>query len=279
MLARAAAVSALIAAGACGSGDGRTDTTTSPAGTRAVIWAVGDGANGTRRARAVADRIAEKPFDRLLYLGDVYGDAPGRFDDMYAPTYGRLAAKTAPVPGNHEWPEFKDDYRAYWRQALGREIPDWYSFRAGGWQLLALNSEAPHARGSAQHRWLRRQVRGRGTCRIAYWHRPRFSASTDHGDQPDMDPLWAALKARATIVLARHDHDMQRFKPIDGLTQFVSGAGGQQLYPLSRDRRLAFGNDEDYGALRLELRPGRARYAFVSVDGRVLDNGTLRCRR
>ena len=93
-----------------------------------------------------------------------------------------------------------------------------------------------------------------------------------------MAPLWDALRGHATIVLSGHDHDLQRFRPSGGLTQFVSGAGGRGLYPLRDDRRLAFGNDSTYGALRLQLRRGRARWAFVGAAGRTLDRGTLRCR-
>jgi hypothetical protein len=38
-----------------------------------------------------------------------------------------------------------------------------------------------------------------------------------------------------------HDHDMQPLRPIDGITEFVAGAGGRSLYPLDEsDSRLAF---------------------------------------
>ena len=248
--------------------------------TPAVLWAVGDGADGGAAGRAVAARIAAGRVDKLLYLGDVYPS--GTADDFaghYATTYGRLAAETAPTPGNHDWPNSATGYDPYWQRALGGRPPDWYAFTAGGWTLLSLNSEAPHERGSSQERWLRRQLRRPGTCRIAFWHRPRYSAGTVHGDQPDMAPLWDALRGHAAIVLAGHEHDMQRFKPIDGITEFVSGAGGDGHYSLKRTGRLAFGNARDYGALRLALRPGAATYAFVTTGGRVLDSGTLRCRR
>jgi acid phosphatase type 7 len=215
----------------------------------------------------------------VLYLGDVYEKGTrADFAENYAPSYGRLAARTAPTPGNHEWPRHTTGYDPYWRRVLGRAVGAWYTFRAGGWELLSLNSEADHDAGSAQVRWLRARVRAPGTCRIAFWHRARFSAGTHHGDQKDTQPLWAALRGRASIVLSGHDHDMQRFRPVDGITQFVSGAGGAERYPVRRDRRLAFANDDAYGALRLDLRPGRAAYAFVDVAGRVLDRGTIRCR-
>jgi 3',5'-cyclic AMP phosphodiesterase CpdA len=247
---------------------------------RAVLWAVGDGATGGAAGRAVAGRIAAGRVDRLLYLGDVYEHGTAaEFRGAYATTYGRLAARTAPTPGNHDWPNHATGYDPYWRRALGAPLPHWYAFRAGGWEVLSLDSEAPHGRGSAQERWLRARLRGGGTCRIAFWHRPRFSAGTHHGDQRDMAPLWNDLRGRAAIALAGHEHDMQRLRPIDGVTELVSGAGGADRYALRpRDPRLAFGNDTTFGALRLDLRPGTAAYAFVSTAGRVLDRGTIRCR-
>jgi hypothetical protein len=64
---------------------GRGAFLASTAGDRAVLWAVGDGADGGDRATAVAARIATGRVDRLLYLGDVYGtgvlDADGDAED------------------------------------------------------------------------------------------------------------------------------------------------------------------------------------------------------
>jgi acid phosphatase type 7 len=280
---RAALVVLALAVAACGgttpapaTGSGQAPP---PAPARhAVLWAVGDGANGGSEGRAVAARIAAGRVDRLLYLGDVYEDGTAsEFRGNYARTYGRLAGRTAPTPGNHDWPNHATGYDPYWRRALRGALPHWYAFRAGGWQVISLNSEAPHGRDSPQVRWLRARVRAPGTCRIAYWHRPRLSAGR-HGDQDDVAPLWDALRGRATIVLSGHDHDMQRLRPVDGITQFVSGAGGNGLYRVRRDDRVAFADDRDHGALRLDLRPGRATWAFVTDAGRVLDRGTLRCR-
>jgi predicted phosphodiesterase len=247
-------------------------------GDRAVVWAVGDG-DASPQGRAVVRRILRGPVDALLYLGDVYEDGTTEeYARNYAPTYGRLARVTAPTSGNHDARNEATGYDRYWRRMHGVRPPDWYAFRAGGWTILSLDSEADNDRGSAQHRWLRSQVRSPGTCRLAFWHRARFSAGTHHGDEEDVADLWNALRRRAAIVVAGHEHDMQRFRPIDGITQFVSGAGGRSLYSLRLDDRLAFGNDDTYGALRLELRRGIARHAFVAADGRVLDSGTVRCR-
>jgi len=83
----------------------------------------------------------------------------------------------------------------------------------------------------------------------------------------------------AVLVLNGHEHDMQRFEPKHGITELVSGAGGHGLYGLNQFYPgLAFGNDSSFGALRLELTRGLAKYRFVSTDGRTLDSGSTRCR-
>lgn len=254
----------------------------------ATLWALGDGADGGADARSVVDRMKRVRFDRLLYLGDVYGGRLLRhivgdgtaadYRDRYDPLYGDFAQRTAPTPGNHEWRQRGEGYEPYWEEVFGEPPPAYYAFDVAGWQLLSLNSEAPHGPASAQVRWLRAQVRAPGTCRLAFWHAPRFNAGR-HEDEPGVAPLWDALRGRARIVVNAHDHNMQRFEPIDGITQYVSGAGGHGLHALHRDRRLAFGDDRRFGALRIELAPGRARTVFVAADGRILDSNTVRCVR
>ena len=270
--------------GSAGNGDaapaGGQDFVSSIDRPRAVVWAVGDGATDSPQAARVAQSIADADVDRLLYLGDVYDRGTSKeFETNYEPTYGGLAALTAPTPGNHDAPLAAHGYDPYWQEALGAPTPRYYAFRVSGWQILSLNSEINHDPGSPQLRWLHRQVATGGDCRIAFWHRPRFSAGL-HGDQPDIEPLWSAVRGRARIVLNGHDHDMQRFPPRGGTTEFVSGAGGASLYGIDEsDPRLRFSNDSQYGALRLELRPQHAAYSFVSAAGEVLDRGSVSCDR
>lgn len=118
--------------------------------------------------------------------------------------------------------------------SYGRRPRDHYAFSVGGGEVLSLNSEAPHDAASAQVGWLRVQLRAPGACRIALWHRPRFSAGP-HGDATDTAPLWNALKGHAAIVLNGHDHDLQQLRPNQGLTEIVDGAGGDSQYGLKHD--------------------------------------------
>jgi len=284
----AALALAAVAMLGCGAGPAPVKASPDRAGTfptpprtsSATVWAVGDGADGSRGARTVARLIARGRPARLLYLGDVYetGSAAD-FRDHYDPVYGALRGRTLPTPGNHEWPGRPEGYDRYWASVTGRRPPSFYAVRVAGWTILSLNSEEPLGRGSRQGRWLERQLATPGTCRMAFWHRPRFSAGL-HGDQPDVEPLWSAVRGRAALVLNGHDHDMQQMRARSGITALIAGAGGHGRYPVARgDPRLVWSNASTYGALKLRLAPGRAGFAFVSADGTVLHRGSASCKR
>ena len=248
----------------------------------AAIWAVGDGADGGPEAKQVADLINRAKPDRFLYLGDVYDDGtPEEFNTNYRPAYGRFDKVGAPTPGNHDWPEHDAGYDPYWRKANPR-IPQnrhYYRFRIGGWEVLSLNSESGLEAGSPQMRWLKVQVRKPGTCRIAFWHRPFLNAGK-HGDQEDVGSLWRTVRGRAAIVVNGHDHNMQQFKPKNGIVELISGAGGHDPYDVNAsDPRLVWSRDNTPGALRLDLRPGVAHFRFVSPGKGSLHQGTVHCHR
>jgi hypothetical protein len=233
-----------LAVWGCGARDAEPFVASVP-GDRAVVWAVGDadGPEGDRLARMIA---AARP-DRVLYLGDVYENGSAAEFARWGRSWGRFGRRMAPTPGNHEWPLAKVGYRPYWRRITGTSPPDAYAFTAGGWEILSLNSEGPHATGSKQERWLRERVgAGPGDCRIAFWHRPRFSAGR-HGDHRGMQSLWRHLPGHARMLLSGHDHDLQRLRPRGGVTQFVSGASGVRRRP--SHRRAAPGPDPGHSAI------------------------------
>jgi len=278
---RLACVLTAMAVAGCGASGARTRRAFAPSlpGRPAMVWAVGDG-NAKRHGRAVAALIARGRPDLVVYLGDVYKHGTAaQFADNYASSFGRFARITAPTPGNHDWPNHVTGYDPYWRRARGVATAPWYTFNAGGWQFLSLNSQVKHGRASPQYHWLIAQLRRPGTCRIAFWHRPRFSAGIEHGDQHDLSEMFDALRGHVALVINGHEHDMQRLAPIHGITELVVGTGGAPLYPVHRnDPRLVFAQDTQWGALRLRLAPGTASYAFIAEGGRVLNQGHVTCR-
>jgi acid phosphatase type 7 len=246
-----------------------------------VVWAIGDGADGGPDSRAVAAMVGAQRVDRLLYLGDVYDTgSASEFQTNYDSAYHRFDAVTAPTIGNHEWPNAATGYVPYWTAVRGTPPPLWYAFAASGWQLISLNSNTPSS--PDQLDWLSGEIRETpryGTCRIAFMHHPVFSAGL-HGDLSSLQGIFGELEGHASIVLSGHDHDMQRLKPVDGITPLVEGAGGKELYPVDRsDPRVAFADDTHHGALRLKLRPGRAVLTFIAEDGTQLDRSAVTCRQ
>ena len=241
-------------------------------GRRAEIWAIGDsGAPDDRGVETLVERA--KP-DRVLYVGDVYTNGTKQDFARWDAVWGGLTPRMAPTPGNHDWPEASEGYDPYWTDARGTPPPTHYAFEAGGWQILALNSE--HEEQAAQERWARRRA-GSHECTIAFWHRPRWSAGP-HGDDDAVDGLWSAVEGRVGAVISGHEHNMQRLDPGGGTIQFISGAGGySHTSPELDDPRLRFGDGTHYGALRLALSPRVARWSFVATGGAVLDSGLIRC--
>jgi len=233
----------------------------------ATVWAVGDGANGSNEARWLARRIADGAPSRVLYLGDVYETGTAdEYRTNFAGVYGGLAPIMAPTPGNHDWGNHATGSDPYWRSVTGHVTPQHYALTVGGWRIISLNSETPDD--PAQLRFLDGELRR---------HRPRENAGR-HGDQEDIEPFWRRLRGRATLVLAGHDHNLQRLRPVAGTTQFVIGAGGRERYGIDADdQRLAFGTDDRDGALRMRLRPGAASLRIVATDGTVLDQSSAAC--
>ena len=246
---------------------------------RAVVWALGDGATPGPAADHMAALIRRVKPQLFLYLGDVYETGtPAEFRQEYDRRYGRLAGITMPTIGNHEYANRFRGFYPYWATKKGHRQPPWSKRTIAGWQILDLSSQAPHGAGSPEVRWLTKTLAGApGDCRIAFWHRPRYSAGVVHGVAPDLNPLWNRLAGHARIVLSGHDHNLQRHRAQRGIVQYVVGAGGRGRYPLNRNATMVWGRDDVDGALRMVLKPGSALLEFRSAGGRVLDRSRVSC--
>jgi hypothetical protein len=272
-----AALIALVASlTSAGGDDGRPSRASPPApGSGTIVWAIGDGASGSKTSQRLAERAAADDPAFVLYLGDVYeSGTPTEFREHVKEPYAAILSRMLPTPGNHDWPNHERGYDRFWKKVRGTRMPYRYAKRAGGWEIISLNSEDALGEQAA---WLEKKVRAPGTCRLAFWHRARRSAGA-HGDQRDVDLLWQPLVGHAALVVNGHDHDLQRMAPRDGIVELISGAGGKSHYDVDTTYDgLEWSDDTTYGALRLGLKPGLATAEFVAVDGRVLDRSTVRC--
>lgn len=279
-----------------------------------VLAAVGDGASGEPNSASVAGLVASWNPNLFLYLGDVYDNgSPSEFYNWYGEGgrfFGQFRSISDPTIGNHEYladPSPSDGipqapgYSGYWGEGDPGQPAHYYSYDSGGWHLISLDANPNFNQtqaGTAQYNWLQQDLQTaehdatRTThCTIVYFHQPAVSGG-QHGDTQTLAAIWKLLASNGVeMVLSGHDHDYQRWGPIDpaghgspdGITEFVVGTGGHETYPLSTtgDARLDKGFDkapQAYGALKLELNPSGAAFQYQSITGSVLDSGSVPCR-
>ena len=221
--------------------------------------------------------VADTP-TRVLTLGDnqYQRGEYANFMAYYEPDWGRVKSITMPSPGNHDPPS------SGYSQYFGK--PANYSYELGTWHLISLDSTDVQAATA----FLESDLAGRSNaCILAYWHHPRFSSGSTHGNNTAMDPLWDRLyAAEADVVLNGHDHGYERFAPqtpgavpsAAGIREFVVGTGGAALYSFGTVRansEVRFSGR--FGVLRMTLHPTSYEWRFEGEDGVTYDSGSTGC--
>jgi hypothetical protein len=268
-----------------------------PAGS-VVLAGAGDIAYaGAEDAQTAALLDAIDP-DIVYTLGDnAYEDGTAKqFATWYRPTWGRYRAKTRPTPGNHDYrTRNASGYFGYFGARAGDPAKGYYSFEAGAWHVVVLNTNGEGAcatvachSGSAQERWLRADLAAsRRQCTLAYWHHPRYSIGPQ-GTTSVTRALWEALYDDGVeLALAGNDHNYQRWKPIDdegevdsarGIRSFVVGTGGKTPDGLGAHPNVEIANAGTPGVLKLTLKQGGYDWQFVPVAGKTFtDSGSGTC--
>lgn len=246
----------------------------------ATLFAVGNAADEDKQGKKLVNLIKGAKPNRVMYLGGVYEH--GSEDDYllnWRPLLRPLNTKIWPTPGGVEWGRRELGYNKYWTAVSGHQPPPWYVVKAGGWEILSLNSEESGDPGSDQGKWLAERIAKApsGTCRIAMWNAPHLTGDAE-GPSGDVSPLWDALQYHASLVFSARDLSTQRFDRDKSLTQYVVGAGGHGHGAVDgKTPKLAFSNTKSNVAARLDLSPGTARVRLTADTGKVLDDRTYRC--
>jgi acid phosphatase type 7 len=244
--------------------------------------------------RATAAMLAD--VELIFPLGDLQypNGALDKFLGGYDPSWGQHAPRTYPAVGNHEYTTpGAQGYFDYWT-SKGRPTGDpaagYYSFDAGLWRVISLNSNCtpvPCSEGTPQNDFLEQDLATTTQpCIVAYWHHPYFNSGAVHGSAAPsgvkafLDDLYAA---GADLVLNGHEHNYQRYAKqtslgvaaANGFREFIAGTGGKSHYGMlaQKDVNYEVGNTTDFGVLRLYLGDGAYSWEFVSVSGVVLDDG------
>jgi hypothetical protein len=269
-----------------------------------------NGGNGTSskcRQKWTAQLLAGA--DRVLALGDTQYDCGGlsAFNQSYDPTWGQFKDITHPILSDEDFDNsgtgcgaagVADGYFAYWGSRAGPNPTGYYSFDAGGWHIIALNSECNDvpggcAEGSPQNDWLEQDLAASGAqCTIAMLHEPRFR-SKKNGSQvgSDMKPFWDDLHAAgAEMVLSGDSHFYERFGPQtpngafdpNGVVQWVIGVGGKSRGGLAgasaRLPNSEAATSQMFGVLELTLKAGSYDWQFLKDGSKSFsDTGSASC--
>jgi hypothetical protein len=169
-------------------------------------------------------------FDALLLLGDnVYprGDATKLTQTVFRPFARVLRGRTRLLGllGNHDVLDGNGP-----RQLARLRMPGrYYAARVGPVRLIVLDSNRPDD--ARQLRWVDRALRSRAPWTVVAMHHPLYSAGY-HGSTFEAQKAFAPIFARhrVDLVLAGHEHDYQRSRPIRGTVHVISG-GAAWLRP------------------------------------------------
>lgn len=228
---------------------------------RFLVW--GDSGSGTAAqldvARQIALRHRSDPFNFALHTGDVV--YPDGLDRYYTERHFRVyrewltSVPVYPTPGNHD--VRKDGGRAYAEAFLLPRAIDaerrYYAFDYANAHFVALDSsEERYVRDrggdlrdpdSEQRTWLAHDLAAAAADTaldwiIVYLHHPPYSAAggwSGHGSDDELREGLVPLfdRFRVDLVLAGHDHNYERSKPLrrnvfdpSGTVYIVTGGGG-----------------------------------------------------
>jgi hypothetical protein len=288
----------VLASREVGSRGPRLQVTPRPPAGSVVLAGAGDIAyDGPEDGQTAALLDAIDP-DIVFTLGDnAYEEGTARqFATWYRPTWGRFRARTRPTPGNHDYrTRNASGYFGYFGARAGEPAKGYYSYEAGAWHVVVLNTNGEGAcatiacnGGSAQERWLRADLAASTKqCTLAYWHHPRYSIGPQ-GTTSVTRALWEALYDDGVeLALAGNDHNYQRWKPLDddgevdaaeGIRSFVVGTGGKTPDGFGSHPNVEIANAGTPGVLKLTLEQGGYDWQFVPVAGKTFtDSGSGTC--
>lgn len=263
--------------------------------TPVVIAALADVAIcGQEGHEDTAALIAEWGVSAILMAGDISNEDGilYQYQRCFEPAWGAYLDRIHPVPGNHDY--YSDplqNYYLYFDGQAGEAGQGWYSFNAGNWHIIALNSNCGAVAcgpSSEQVAWLKQDLAENDQqCSIAFWHVPRWNSGPARNAHW-MSTFWDILHpAGVEMIINGHDHHYERTGKVDakglpdqdgGIREFIVGTGGAGHYyeeePFPFSEKTIYGQ---FGVLKLVLGQQDYQWQFINTDGEVLDEGADRC--
>lgn len=240
--------------------------------------AFGDWGAGTQFQKDVAQQVIQQyqktPYDAALLLGDniyetgnVQKHGKAFFTDMYAPLI-QSHVNFIVALGNHD-------------VVLGHGAEQVVFFAMPGFyyvvhkpniDFFVLNSNT-FAKDDVQQQWLKKALaNSRAPWKVVMGHHPIYS-SGEHGCNPGLQKTLEPLlvKNGVDLYLAGHDHEYERFKPINGVQHIVSGGGGAYLRDFEKPLPDSLIRVKAHHFLNFELNKGTLHMWVIDKTGQVID--------
>lgn len=244
--------------------------------------AIGDNGSGLKGQMMIAEQMIRfyklVHYPLVLMLGDnIYPDGnvkalgAARFTDVYRPLLeDNVVFK--PCLGNHD---IVGGYTEDGLRFFGMPS-SYYTYRIGkDLQFFAIDTMNFDTR---QQQWLEDALAGSDAAwKIVYGHYPVFSSGM-HGNsillREKLHPL--LVRYHVSLYLAGHDHDYERFSPIDGVVYMISGGGGASLRNFRRIRPASLVRYVSYEFLHFTFNGKTLLFETIDDHGRVIDTGEIK---
>lgn len=240
------------------------DETSQPTMEFFAVGCAGSGNEGQRLLAGSMARIAaDHPVDFVLYLGDnFYGRGVSSVDDLQWKSkfeeiyhHDSLQMPFYAVLGNHDYYKNPEAQIEYSNQSKRWRMPNrYYSFVKAlkdgvEIEFFALDTVAiVGGKGQEQLLWLKEKLTAsKAEWKIVYGHHPVYSgAETWEAEtrvmQKIVEPV--LIETGVDLYLSAHNHSIEIFENISGVTYVVSGAG-------SRPRDVYWTDETDFAYANL----------------------------
>ena len=226
-------------------------------------------------ARAMHEWVNDHGADAFISVGDsIYPEAETKyFEAAWTTPFGWVDEAEIPVIpalGNHD---VEDGSSAEVIDFFDMPGP-WYDRTIKGVRFIVLNSNDVS---NEQTEWLRRTIsKDQGRWTIVIVHKPPYDCGKYDGTSEVRDEWVPEFRERADMVLSGHDHNYQRFAPLEGVTYVITGGGGDSFYGLDDEctpetpPRLA-GNDSLHHFVVVRASQTKLDVLTIGADGSIID--------
>ena len=252
----------------------------------------GDMGDGGPAQFEVRDMILTLDFDLAILTGDIVYTAGEweYFDPKYFVPYKDIIKNTAFYPslGNHDV-ETEDGAPYIANFFLPNNNPDsleyFYSFDYGKTHFICLDLNAVQFgeghlvqfdTASTQYAWLQSDLEAASAWAdfiIPFFHHPAFSSAYA---QPLVKEIIVPLLEEfdVDIVFTGHDHFYERWYPINGVTQVITGGGGRDLNTVSSLPGIAY-NESVFHVVLASIQDKNLSFKMIRTDGTVGDSAMV----